>query len=923
METCKTFNGATAAEDSRNRASEAPVNGAYSDGMKRFVLLVLLVSAPSGTAQQEFGEHDYTYLTYEKLRCPKNGPDDPKAPNSRGRMDPAWSQTCRNSNRMECFYKRHANSWQITCSLCAEERCCSKPMDTLASNSPILEQVKAAKRIGGKSVELAYSPHFAVIMDHRSLKIRTRRGAPRIARQHELLHLMLQRAQMARFDFEKVFGTAYHGRSMMVMVRSDSVRRAFSQEFFGHENTNVLRGYGKGTRMIGGLCGNGFVIHDRDDDDLHFRMRHMIGHLLISTYQGANPHPKYCPAWIDKGAAHWLCKIHPRAEDYATFCQHEGAGTSGPRVSGSGSRWEMKAKKIAFEGPRRDPVEKMFRASTIHEVDFDLHVRAWSWFHVFTAEEREPFVKFIRQIRQAVDPRVAAKAAWGQPPENVDERWRERVLGKRKDVSITTKEEVKESDLDAATSRELADLAAETDVQLIAGRIRGLERCQSVKAAKLLIELADKRDSDRVRECIALVLGRTNDEEIKEFLRGEGFEKSGKMGRVILCRTLGDLGDKGAIPALRKALEDSFWLVQANAARALAQLRDEESIDRLAELAAEDRTGKVRIAAMDALALFGTDAARTAPKFQDNLKASDWQIKVATCDALRALGNVEPVELLIDRFEIEGGRVKEDVLETLQSLTGMQRKWQPDTWREWWKKAKKWRELEEKSRREVGKENEEPKDDRYASQKKKEPHYYGIRIYARTVGYVLDVSASMEQGFRISPEWEKRLGHKLDATTRIGVCRQEIAHSIRGLDPRTRINLVFFNDRARRWKDTPVPAGTSGSNAISRVENIATKGQTNYYDALRLILGMEGGSGGWNASFADTPDTLFFLTDGSPTDGEITKADELLAWFGERNRFARLRVHVIAMGRTGVDIEFLQKLAEKNRGKFVHLTGDY
>jgi hypothetical protein len=600
-----------------------------------------------------------------------------------------------------------------------------------------------------------------------------------------------------------------------------------------------------------------------------------------------------------------------------------GGGGGGPTVSGSGSRWDIKARKIAMRGDRRDPVEKMFRASTAQEVDYELHVRAWSWYSIFAAEEKEPFVKFVQQLRRAVDPRIAAKEAWGQPPENVDERWRERVLGKRKDVEATKKELDKEADLEGATAKELADLASETDIQLLSGRIRGLERCQSIKAAKLLIELADKRDSDRVRECIALVLGRTTDEKIKAYLRGDGFERADRMGRAILCRTLGDLGDKEAIEVLRGALDDSFWLVEANAARALAQLGDKDSIDKLAAIAASDGNGKLRIAAMDALARFGRDAGAAAPKFQDNLTDGRWQIKVATCDALRALGNTEPVELLIERYETEGGRVKEDVLETLQSLTGMNRQWSPNTWREWWKKAKKWKDLEDKSNKELGKEGEAPKDDRYASQKKKEPHYYGIRIYARTIGYVLDISASMEQGFRVSPDWQKKLGHELDGTTRIDVCRQEIAHSIEGLDPRTRINLVFFNDRARLWKSTPVAAGASGASAIAKVKNIATKGQTNYYDALRLILGMEGGAGGWVSSFADTPDTLFFLTDGSPTDGEITKAEELLAWFQERNRFARLRVHVIAMGRTGVDLEFLRKLAEANRGKFVHLTGEY
>jgi hypothetical protein len=798
------------------------VDAAYSDYVKRFGLLLLLVAAPLGLAQDEYDEHDSRNLSYEKLRCPKGSPADPKAPNTKGRMDREWSQVCRNSQKMECFFKRHANSWQITCSMCAKEtKCCSKPMETLANGSEILSLLKSQEKIGGKTIELAYSPHFCVLMDHRSLKIKTRGGAPRIASKHELLHLMLQRAEMARLDFSKTFGTVYEGRSVMVMSRSDSVQRAFSQHYFGHQRTNILRGYGDGTKIANGLCGNGFSITGKSDDDLHFRMRHMIGHLLITTYVSANPHEKYCPAWIDKGAAHWLCKLHPRAKNFATFCQHEGAvstsggsrggarggggpspgggGASGggPTVSGSGSKWDIKARKIALRGPKKDPVEKMFRASTIREVDFNLHVRGWSWFDVFAREEKERFVQFIQALRRATDPRIAAKEAWGQPPEKVDERWREFVLGKRRKVEATTREKENEKDTDAATAQELADLARETDIQLLAGRVRGLDRCQNVKTARLLVQLADKRDSDRARAVIALVLGRTESDEVKAYLRGAGYEKAGKMGRAIVCRTIGELGDKEAIPVIRTGLDDSFWLVKANAARALAQLEDTDSIDRLAKMAASDGTGKVRIAAMDALAAFGATARKSAPVFQDNLKHTQWQIKVATCDALKALGNTKPVELLIDRYETEGGRVKEDVLETLQALTGMDRKWSPNTWREWWKKAKKWKDLEDKSRKELGKQGPAPKDDRYSSQKKKKPHYYGIRIYARTVGYVLDISASMNQGFKLAPEWEQKLGHKIDATTRIGVSRAEIAHSIAGLDPRTRLNLVFFNNRAR------------------------------------------------------------------------------------------------------------------------------
>ena len=214
-------------------------------------------------------------------------------------------------------------------------------------------------------------------------------------------------------------------------------------------------------------------------------------------------------------------------------------------------------------------------------------------------------------------------------------------------------------------------------------------------------------------------------------------------------------------------------------------------------------------------------------------------------------------------------------------------------------------------------------DDRYA-RPKKPPTYYGLKVFARSVCYVLDTSLSMSQGFEVSKQLQKNMGRVYTAKTRIGVCKQELEQSIRTLDPRTRLNIIFFNNRVRLWKNQAVVAGGMADNAISAVRAVQPQGQTNYYDALRLTLGMEtGDGGGWRSGFGDTPDTLLFLTDGTPTDGEITKSDELLAWFTERNRFARLRVHVIALGTTDVDVEFLKKFAQGTGGEFVHLTGKY
>ena len=74
-----------------------------------------------------------------------------------------------------------------------------------------------------------------------------------------------------------------------------------------------------------------------------------------------------------------------------------------------------------------------------------------------------------------------------------------------------------------------------------------------------------------------------------------------------------------------------------------------------------------------------------------------------------------------------------------------------------------------------------------------------------------------------------------------------------------------------------------------------------------------------SASLDDIPDTVYFLTDGSPTRGEITSSPELLSWFGNLNRFAKVKLHVVAFGNLGVDLDFLSKLAKIGGGDFIHV----
>ena len=49
----------------------------------------------------------------------------------------------------------------------------------------------------------------------------------------------------------------------------------------------------------------------------------------------------------------------------------------------------------------------MFQASTAKQMQYDMHLRAWSWFDTFLRHDREPFVKFIQGLREAKEARVS------------------------------------------------------------------------------------------------------------------------------------------------------------------------------------------------------------------------------------------------------------------------------------------------------------------------------------------------------------------------------------------------------------------------------------------------------------------------------------------------------------------------------------
>ena len=87
---------------------------------------------------------------------------------------------------------------------------------------------------------------------------------------------------------------------------------------------------------------------------------------------------------------------------------------------------------------------------------------------------------------------------------------------------------------------------------------------------------------------------------------------------------------------------------------------------------------------------------------------------------------------------------------------------------------------------------------------------------------------------------------------------------------------------------------------------------------LQAALGLHGRDV-LDPKLGDMPDTVFFITDGRPTRGEIQAMPELTTWLRNLNRWAKVRVHVIALGELNVDLPALRVLAKAGEGDLIHV----
>ncbi len=163
------------------------------------------------------------------------------------------------------------------------------------------------------------------------------------------------------------------------------------------------------------------------------------------------------------------------------------------------------------------------------------------------------------------------------------------------------------------------------------------------------------------------------------------------------------------------------------------------------------------------------------------------------------------------------------------------------------------------------------------------PSFFDIWDKGSRLAYVVDRSGSMR-------------GLKIMAV------KEELARSIRSLDPGKEFYIVFYDDGPLPMQPERLLPATDANKqkALLWVQTVQTMGGTQPMEAMRIALGMN-------------PDAIFLLSDGQ---FDTSVAEQIRA----ENRAGKVRIHTIAFHDASGE-EVLRKIAEENGGVYHFVPG--
>ena len=278
-----------------------------------------------------------------------------------------------------------------------------------------------------------------------------------------------------------------------------------------------------------------------------------------------------------------------------------------------------------------------------------------------------------------------------------------------------------------------------------------------------------------------------------------------------------------------------------------------------------------------------------------------WPVRAAVIAELGRIPHKDAVDVLVKRMAKEKGRLLDDIATALKDMTRQRYGPEPEPWRIWWEKVHdKWTPPPPDAK--AG-------DEKVGVEKGAFVYFYGIRTTSKRIVFCIDFSGSMD--FPLDGEGGSE-------PPRIVTAKRELLQALAALPEDAQFNLVVYNSEVSVWKKT-MQVATLKNKQVARkyIEKQKPGGATNIYDALNKSLDIAAAGSKAKRKEKDVPvaDTIFFLTDGQPTNGRVIDPVQILKEITARNRLLDVVIHTVGVSQEQ-NAGFLLNLAKHNRGRY-------
>lgn len=351
----------------------------------------------------------------------------------------------------------------------------------------------------------------------------------------------------------------------------------------------------------------------------------------------------------------------------------------------------------------------------------------------------------------------------------------------------------------------------------------------------------------------------------------------------------------GATPALERLLRGEHEELQLEAMLALHSIPKYRSRSswpvRLREILAKGERLGLRCSAIDCLRELRD--AKALSLVQECARAPDWQLRSAAFRYLEVVPDVASVGILVERLQEETGRLAGECLAALMLLTDKDFP-KPRYWKRWWdSEGANWKLPKRKkvAKSKGGKKRRGKRGEEQAKPRRRALTYYNIPITSHAASFLVDVSGSMRQKAGTARE------------PKIQAAKKALEMVLKNCDEARHFNVVPFHHSTRPWqKSLQAMDKDAKTRAVAFTRKLKAGGGTNIHAALR------------HAFDDGKVDTIYLLSDGEPSTGEIVDPTALARAVALWNRERRIVIHTIAFGYHS---KLLKKLASDSGGSYV------